>query len=83
MALSGGLDKDQQSSSLVSALDGGPRLEGSQRSSSPSDLSDLAQNCYGTPFPTQDIKIGILGERNGRKAFDALLTSLSFLGGQC
>ena len=48
--------------------------------SSPSDASNLAWNHYGTLFPSQDFEIGIPGERNGRKAFDALLTFLSFLG---
>ena len=56
MASCGGLDKDQQSGPLISALDGGLGLEGSQRPSTPSDSSDLAWNRYGAPFPTQDIE---------------------------
>ena len=71
MALTSGLIKDQQSGPLVSAPDGGPRLEGSQQSSPPSNSSNLAWNCYGTLFPTQDIEVGILGERNRHKAFIA------------
>ena len=78
MASSHGLDKDQQSGSLVFAPDGGFGLEGSQQSSTPGDASDPTWNCYGTLFPSQDIEIGILGEKNRCKAFDALLTFFSF-----
>ena len=78
MASSCGLDKDQQSGSLAFALDGGFGLEGSQRSSTPGDASDLTRNHYGTSFPSQDIEIGILGEKNRCKAFDALLMFFSF-----
>ena len=72
------MDEDQRSSSLVFALDGGFGLEGSQQSSTPGDASDLTRNRYGTSFPSQDIEIGILGEKNGCKAFDALLMFFSF-----
>ena len=43
----------------------------------PSNSSDLAWNRCGPLFPTQDIKIGIQGKRNGCKAFDALLMFFS------
>ena len=49
--------------------------------SPPSDTSDLTQNHYGAPFTTQDVGFGILGEKNGCKVFDTLLTFFSFLGG--
>ena len=42
----------------------------------PTISSNPARNRYGTPFPTQDIEIGILGERNGHKALEALLMFL-------
>ena len=54
MAPKGRLYKNQQSVLIVSSPDGGPRLEGSQQSSSLSDSSNLAWNRHCTLFPTQD-----------------------------
>ena len=54
MASRSGLDEDQRSVLVVSSPDGGPRLEGSQRSSTPGDSSDLTQNRYRTSLLTPD-----------------------------
>ena len=54
MALKGQSYKNQQSILIVSSPDGGPRLEGSQQSSSLSDSSNPAWNRHCTLFPTQD-----------------------------
>ena len=78
MAPTCGLDKDQQSTPFVITLDGGSWLESSQQLSTPSNSSNLAWNHYGTLFPIQDIEFRILGEKNGHKAFNALLMFLSF-----
>ena len=67
MAPTCGLDKDQWPGPLVITPDGGPWLEGSQWSSPPGNASNPSWNCYGAPFPTQDIESRIPGERNGCK----------------
>ena len=80
MAPSGRPYKDQQSVLVVSSPDGGFRLEGSQRLSSPGDTGDSTWNHHCASFPTQDNEVGIPGKRRGSRLLDSLLTP-SLVGG--
>ena len=54
MALRGQSDEDKRRSSVVVVAHGGPRLEGSQQSSTPSHASNPAWNRHRAQAPTQD-----------------------------
>ena len=56
MALSGQSDEDKRHFLIVIVAHGGPRLEGSQQSSTPGNSSDQAWNCCRAQAPTQDIE---------------------------
>ena len=77
MALSDWPYENQWSVFIVSSLDGGSRLEGSQKSSSPSDPSNPTRNRHCASFPTQDNEAWIPGKRRGSRLLDSLLTLIS------
>ena len=56
MAPSGRSEEDKRRFSVVLVAHGGPRLEGSQQSSTPSNASDSAWNRHHAQALTQDIE---------------------------
>ena len=56
MAPSGQLDEDKRRFLVVIVAHGGPQLEGSQQSSTPSNPSDQAWDRRRALAPTQDIE---------------------------
>ena len=76
MALCSQSDENPGCFVVVVVAHGGPRLESSQQSSSPSNPSNQAWYRHCASASPQDIETGIPGKKGDRKTFDVLLTLL-------